>query len=186
MSSSDPGAAAGDQPPRRKPFLQQSHGDMVRSLLLFVAVIALVYGCNTVLADERTPQVETVDYSAQLASAERLADYEVLAPQGLPEGWRATSVDVEETGDAVAWHLGFLSPDDRYVGVEQTSGELDPVIADRIGRPGGATVEVGGRSWKVYRGGRDNALVRVDDGVTTVVNGSPEVKVLRRFAASLR
>lgn len=190
MSSSEPDRPAnGDYAPRRKPFLQQSYGDMVRSLLLFVAVIALVYGCNRVFAEDREPPVTTVDYSSQLDRAEGLADYEVLAPQGLPDGWRATSVDVEQADEeVVAWHLGFLTPDDRYVGLEQTNGDLDPAVAEQIDISATSeTVEVIGRSWRVYRSEvRDNALVHVEEGVTTVVNGSPDVEVLRQFAESLR
>lgn len=161
---------------------------MVRSLLLFVVVIALVYGCNRVLADDTPPPVDTVDYSSQLDSAEQAAGYEVLAPDSLPDGWRATSVDVEQTGDVVAWHLGFLTPDDRYVGLEQTNGDLDPAVAAQIGGvSGGEPIEVAGRRWEVYRNDSgDNALVRVDNGVTTVVNGTPDVDVLLRFAEALR
>ncbi|HET7326408.1 MAG TPA: DUF4245 domain-containing protein [Nocardioidaceae bacterium] len=191
VSSPEPDRADGDYAPRRKPFLQQSYGDMLRSLLLFVVVIALVYGCNSVLADDAETPVHTVEYASQLASAEELADYEVLAPHDLPEGWRATSVDVEqrkdEGKDLVAWHLGFLTPDDHYVGLEQTNGDLDPAVAGQIEPGGGTTIEMDGRSWQVSRSDSgDNALISREQGVTTVVNGSPGIEVLRQFAASLR
>ena len=161
---------------------------MVRSLVLIVAVIALVYGCTQALGRDTETPVDTIDYSARLASAEELADFDVLAPRGLPQGWRATSADVERSGDVVAWHLGFLNPDDRYVGLEQTDGELDEAVAEQIGTGAtGETVEVAGRRWTVYRSdGGDNALVHIEEGVTTVVNGSPDVAVLREFARSLR
>jgi len=189
VSSSRPTEPApGGPPPRRKPFLQQSYGDMVRSMVLLVLLVALVYGCTRLLSPDTEPSVTTIDYTSQLRSAQELAEYEVLAPRGLPEQWRATSADLDRSGDEVSWELGFLSPEERFVGLEQTDGELDAEVARLFeGRQADGTVSAAGRRWQVFRGGTDgdSALVHVDGAVTTVVRGSPDVETLRTFADSL-
>lgn len=163
---------------------------MMRSMLLLALLVALAYGCSQLLQDEpEEPPVDTVDYSSELRGAEEMADYEVLAPEGLSAQWRATSADVERSRGAVAWHLGFLNPDDRYVGLEQTSGELPLNVATLVeGREAADTVSAAGLEWQVFPGreGADNALLHVNGDVTTVVHGSPPVDELVVFADSLQ
>jgi hypothetical protein len=178
----------GDVPRRRTPFLQQSYGDMMRSMVLLAILVALAYGCSQLMETEPEEPVEVIDYSSELRGAEELADYEVLAPEGLPPQWRATSADIDRSGGDVAWHLGFLNPDNRYVGLEQTDGELPLNVATLFeGRQASDTVSSGGLEWQVFSGaeGADNVLVHVDGDVTTVVHGSPPVEELVTFADSL-
>lgn len=162
---------------------------MVRSMALLALLVALAYGCSQLMQTEPEEPVRTVDYSSELRGAEDLADYEVLAPEGLSQQWRATSADVDRSGSVVGWHLGFLNPEDRYVGLEQTNGDLPTNVAGLVeGRQASGTVAAAGLEWQVFRGGDsvDNALVHVDGDVTTVVNGSPAVEELAIFAESLR
>ncbi|MPZ95653.1 MAG: DUF4245 family protein [Propionibacteriales bacterium] len=186
MSSQTPSPADGDQPRRRTPFLEQSYGDLLRSMALIVLLVLVIYGCSRLTETDQETPVTQVDYTSELAGAREAASYDVLAPEGLPDGWRATSVDAAHDGDVLAWHLGFLNPDDEYVGLEQTNGGLDEEIRDGFeGQQRVDTLTVGGRRWDVYDG-EDNVLVNVDGDVTTVVVSRAEVDVLRAFAAALR
>lgn len=174
--------------PRRKSFAEQSFGDLVRSIVLLLLVIGLIWGIGSLFTaeDEERP-VRAVEYSRQLATARDMADYRVLAPRGLAGGWVPTSVDVQSSGVAVRWHLGFLTPGKEYVGLEQ--GDADPQRLARkyVGdlRRSGA-VPVAGEPWQLYRGEIDTALVRRRRDVITIVVGTADTDVLRSFARSLR
>jgi hypothetical protein len=96
-------------------------------------------------------------------------------------------VDLEETDEEVTWHLGFLTPSEAYVGLEQTDGEFAPAVGKLLEdlRPT-RSVDVAGQRWQVHEGdGRDAALVRTGTGVTTVVVGSAGIEELTTFAAAL-
>jgi hypothetical protein len=173
--------------PARKPFVKQSYADILRSMLLIAVLVATAYACGQLMSSDPEPRVRTIDYSDDLAAARDLAPYTVLSPRGLSDGWRATSVDLEETDEEVTWHLGYLTPSEAYVGLEQTDGEFAPAVGKLLEdlRPT-RSVDVAGQRWQVHEGdGRDAALVRTGTGVTTVVVGSAGIEELTTFAAAL-
>lgn len=174
--------------PARKPFVSQSYSDVLRSILVIAVLVATAYACSQLMSSDPERPVRRIDYSADLAAARDLAPYTVLSPRGLPEGWRATSVDLEDTDEEVTWHLGYLTPSEAYVGLEQTNGEFAPAVGAILDdlRPTGS-VQVAGQRWERREGeGPDVALVRTDADVTTVVVGSAGIDELTAFAAALR
>lgn len=171
---------------QRKSFSEQSLGDMARSMLLLVLIVGVIWFVGSLGSDEPVRESRPVDYSGQLASARDLADYPVVAPRGLDSGWVSTSVELEETGGSVRWHLGFLTPSQEYVGLEQTDIEPEALARRHLGKlsPQGA-LTVDGRPWRLYTGETDSALVRRVGEVITVVVGTAPTDTLVTFAASL-
>lgn len=160
--------------------------DMLRSVLLVVVLVLLLWGFSELSDTEREPPVRVVDYSGQLSAARDAADYGVLAPSGLGPAWRATSVELQTSGDAVRWHLGMLTPQDEYVGLEQYDGESATLAAEHLDglRRAGRT-RIDNVTWEIWTGEVDDALVRRDAGVTTVVVGTASPDTLERFTAAL-
>jgi hypothetical protein len=184
MSEVTEGQPTVAQPRRRG---RETSGDMVRSLLVVLALVFVVVA----LAVRPTPdsEVRRFDYSGVLAQAQDQARYDVLAPIGLPDTWRATSARTDSGDGAVTWHVGFVTPADAYAGLEQSDGDagsfVDHLAAD--GRAAG-TVTIGGATWRRVEGGdpEPRALVLRRDGVTTLVVGSASWAELRTLAASLQ
>lgn len=174
-------------PAPRRPRGRQTVGDMVRSLalvLVLVGVAVVFY-----LAGRPDPVVREVQYTDALALARQSASYDVLAPQPLPDGWRATSARARTEGDATTWHLGLVTAAGSYAAVEQSDGERRDFV-DRFAaeaRPGG-TSTVDGTTWRRLADGspEERALVRTVDGVTSLVVGSAGWDELEELAASLR
>jgi hypothetical protein len=159
---------------------------MVGAMLVLFAVIGAYVAFRAVNRTEPESQVRAVDYQQTLEYA-RQTDFPVLAPASLPDGWRATSADF--VPKPARWHLGLLTDENRYVGIEQSRGSLDDMVetyVDRNAVPGKA-VEVDGERWRTWTdSGGDTALGRVEGDVTTLVVGTTGLDVLVDFTETLR
>ena len=165
-----------------------SMGDIARSIAVLGAIILALFALGrlfTVTPDEPT---QSVDYRSAVESSRTVADFELLAPDSLPEGWRATSVRFEPD----SWHLGVLTDEDDYVGLEQVTADTGRAI-ERFAngsRDEGTTV-VEGETWSLRTGPRDDlTYVRRDSaasdgGMTIVVTGSAPRVVMERYISSL-
>ncbi|EGX56314.1 secreted protein [Streptomyces zinciresistens K42] len=133
-----------------------------------------------------TPDLPRVDYRVELLTARRAASYPVVAPQGLPESWKPTSVRFK--GDQFdAWHLGFHTSDGQYVQVQQSADKPARFIEESSqgAKETKVTEKIGDRTWTRYAGGRYDALVYQEKGATTVVSGTGSFGQLRQMAAAL-
>jgi hypothetical protein len=167
--------------------------DMVRSMavvMLLIGAVALI-----TLRPHGGDEIRVVDYSGELAAARVAAPYDVLAPTGLDE-YQATSVRYTPTDDGTVWHLGFVSPQDEYVGLDQTDGDADQLVDDLTegAAPVGgsdASVQLGGREWERYDDGGDHdgerirGLVADTGDATTLVSGTADWPELEAMAAAL-
>lgn len=142
-------------------------------MLLLVLVVGAYVAFREVNRTTPDSPVEPVDWRPAADFAREQADFPVVAPRELPEGWIATSVRYER-GDEQAWHLGVLTDEERYIGLEQSQDSVATMVerfVDEEAEADGST-SVDGRSWEVWRDDRDTALVREADGVTTLVVGT--------------
>jgi hypothetical protein len=165
----------------------ESVGDMVRSMSLVLVVVAVVFLLT--LRSEPHETVHRVGYSEQLQEARRVAAYDVLAPVGLGEGWKATSVRNDNESGEVTWHIGFVTPDESYAAVEQSDGPVTAFLDEFVeGATKSGSETVSGAPWQRFEGGRPElrALVLRGSGVTTMVTGSASFTELRQLASALR
>lgn len=159
--------------------------DIVRSMVVLGLIVLALYGVGQFFT--RTPEQPTrsVDWQPAVESARRSADYPVLAPPSLPDGWRATSARyVPSSG---TWTLGVLTDDEEYLGVEQSTASVTSIV-DRVADGGEAagSAQVADRVWSVTAGPDDRITYasRVD-GVTTVVTGTTEQRDLEAYIGTL-
>jgi hypothetical protein len=160
---------------------------MVRSLLVVLVLVFVVVALNA--RDDSGDDLRPLDYSGALAQARGQASYDVLAPIGLPDSWVPTSARTGRDGDAVTWHLGFVTPSGDYAGLEQSDGDPEALVA-AVAQGGDAagTVAVGGLRWRKVDGGRPekHALVLEGEVVTTAVAGGASWAELETLARSLQ
>jgi Protein of unknown function (DUF4245) len=171
-----------------KPRGSETVGDAVRSLVALLGIVAAIVIAFTVMRpDPRGPQ--SVDYSGILEHVRAEYPYPVLAPTPVPPGWTATSVEQTPAASGNRWRLGFVTDDDGFVGLEQSDGEIESFLADRLEDfTEDGTVEVDGATWQRWiesGDAPDRALVLNQGGVATVVLGTEPYGVLEEFAASL-
>jgi hypothetical protein len=167
-------------------------GDMVRSMAVVLIPVALIAGFVGLLRPS-SETVRDVDWQPVLESARGAADYGLLGPQEVPEGWTATRVAYEtgaSSSDGV-WRMSFVTDDETYVGLVQRAGEETGVVRREVpDLESDGTVTVNGQSWNRYiepgESEPDRALVQQRDDSVVVVIGSGDYSELEEFASWLR
>jgi hypothetical protein len=187
----DEGTAEPQVSPSAARAARSSYANMLRSLLPLVLICLVIVGWQ---AFQRTPEdpVRQVDPASTIRVAADHADYSLVVPTDLPDGYRPTSartnaVDAGE-GAPITLEIGYVTPTAEFAGFVVSD---DPGAAAVRSVLGGAqedgTVELGGATWTrstTQRGEAALALVR--DGVTVLVSGSASEKELETVAAAVR
>lgn len=177
-------------PAPRSPYANGSAANMVRSLLVIGALVALLVA---IVPRVNTVSQPPVDVAGAAAEVVRESGWPIEAPAGLPEGWSASSVRyVRSTGGLMTWHAGYTSPTKNYVAIEQTKNATAEWVAaqtNRARRTG--QVQAAGRTWTTYERGVkvQNSMVAAPTaagGLTTIITGTGTFAELTRFAEALR
>jgi hypothetical protein len=158
-------------------------GDIIRSVAVIGAVILALYGVGRLFSSEPETTVKPIDYESVVAQARPAASFPLVAPSGLPRGWRATSARFQQNG----WHLGVLTDTDDYMGLEQLKSTPDRAV-DRFADDSKSTgtADVAGKTWNVRSGPKGRlTYLRNEDGLTTLVSTSASRRVLEDYIASL-
>ncbi len=161
--------------------------NMVWALLACFVVVAFLMVVTWRPKEER---IKAVEYTAQLEDAKKVAPW-VRGPAPLPAGWTATSVEFRTPEQSpITWHLGVVTNEKKYVGLEQSNVSGTKFQSDELGKTtDDGTSSVEGVTWqrKVLLDRKDeNALVLVGSGVTTIVVGNAGYPALEAFASVLR
>jgi hypothetical protein len=161
--------------------------NMVWALLACFVVVAFLYFVTWRPKEE---EVRAIEYTAQLEDAKKVAPW-IRGPEQLPAGWQATSAQFRAPEQSpITWHLGIVTADKKYVGLEQSNVTGQSYQNEELGKTqDDGTSTVAGVTWqrKTLLERRDEtALVLVGSGVTTIVTGNAGYQTLETFAATLR
>jgi hypothetical protein len=160
--------------------------DMLRSLAVVGVVIVPLW---FIIPHHSKQHVTVIDYSTALSETRRVSAHPVLAPQGLPASWRATSVSsTGGSGRPIVFHLGFVTPAGDYAAVEESDGPAAAYLVTLEGKAPQslAPVAVGAAQWRQLRGADGRlALVSPSTPMTVVVKGTAKLAELTTLAASL-
>jgi hypothetical protein len=168
---------------------QRSFGGMLAALLVLVLVVVGYVVIRALVTPDRATSEPTVDYSEVVPQAKKAARFHLVAPPRLPHGWSATSVRFDP-GPPEHWHLGVLTPEQRYVGLEQGARPVAEMVDEYVDKAASRqrATDVAGRTWSTYTdAGGDLAFVRGDKMATTLVVGHDVSRSqLEAYVASLR
>lgn len=166
-------------------------GDMVRSIVVVLIPVAFIAGLVGLIRPS-SETIRDVDWEPALDAARSAAPFTVVGPEGLPDGWTATSADYAPGVSAAdgSWRLNLVTDDREYVGIIQRPGEIDLVVSQELPEyePDGVST-VSGQSWERYaEQGRDadRALVADRGDSVVIVLGSGDYSALESFVDSLR
>jgi hypothetical protein len=166
---------------------ERSFAGLVAAMLLLLLVVGAFVVIRDSVRQEPANPVEPVEWRGAATYARQEAAFDLLAPRRLPPGWYATSVRFER-GDDQSWHLGVLTDEGRYVGLEQTTDSPSTMVEEFVDQEAerGDDVVVEGQTWQAWADDKDEALVLEGDDVTTLVVGTVSQEVLADFVRTLR
>lgn len=157
---------------------------MVITMALVLVVVGFIalYGGGVIFAPAGRPvegNVPTADVVRGFTQAQNL-DFPVTVPRGVPASWHPNSFTVSTPQVGGAGTLptvrgGWVTPDDTFITLIESSGDPDQVLAAEIGAVGPAkgTVEAGGASWDVTTGRRSEAAwIRTTGKTTYLITGN--------------
>lgn len=164
-------------------------GDIFRSVVVIGVILLVLFGIGRFFTDNPEDPVSSVDYERTLQQIRTTTDIDVLAPESLPEGWRATSARFEPgaTDADGTWHLGVITDDDEYLGLEQSSLSVKRA-AERWAADSeeAGSAQVAGQVWSVRAGPRDRTTYVVRNGDrTTLVTGTVPPEEIEDYISSL-
>jgi hypothetical protein len=190
--TSQPPAGA---PPTPSPAVQRANrlsaANMFRSLAPLVVICLLVVAWVTFRQPDVDP-VREIDPSSTLALAAARAGYPLVAPAGLPDGYRVTSARTDaggaDPGDPVTLEIGYVTPSEEFAGfVVSDDARADAVTGVLAGAEEQGAVDAGGQTWTRSTTARgETALWREDAGVAVLVTGSATDDELAEVAGAVR
>jgi hypothetical protein len=166
---------------------QRSFSGMIGAMLVLLLVVGAFVVFRGLFRTDTEVTVRAVDYQRTQSFAQEQVDFPILAPETMPEGWRATSVRF--VPEPPRWHLGVLTDEDRYIGLEQSRSSEKKMVETYVDRDAvrGEPVQAAGDTWQTWTDeDGDTALTRVQDDVTVLVVGTPGVEVLVDYVETLR
>jgi hypothetical protein len=167
---------------------QRSFPGMVGAMVVLLLVIGAFVGFRDLNRTDPADPVKAVDYKSPLRFARDEAHFPVLGPTRLPEGWIATSARFENV-DEESWHLGLLTGQREYVGLEQSGDSVSTMVEEFVDGDAvrGGDVTVDGAPWETWSSADgDRALVREAGDVTTLVVGTVPESTLEKFITTLK
>jgi hypothetical protein len=171
---------------------ERTSGGLVGAMLVTVLAVLAFVAFRAVTTDKEPTPVRAVDYASLVTSARADERLFILAPSRLPLGWKATSATYAP-GAQPTWHLGTLTDDGKYVGVEEARTSIEDLVEEHVdvGAERGRDVTIAGETWQTWTDeGGDYAVARSHRaGGETVeswlVVGTAAEDEVRDFAASL-
>lgn len=168
--------------------------DMVRTLAVIIGAVAVLLLLVPASPRVTQPGPDPVAAAATVQSDLGFAPA-VVAPGDLGTGWTTRYARAETAAGLRQWRLGYLSPDERLVDVQQarsatvgwlTRDEALPAISGApadldavLGRRGGAVeVTIGRQSWWQFERGDGTVALAVALGETVVVVSGTSQRVL--------
>ena len=167
---------------------QRSFSGLVGAMVVLLLVVAVFVAFRDVNRNSPQNPVQAIEYTEDVVYYRTQATFPLLAPPALPDGWKATSQEFIATKPQ-SWHLGVLTASGHYIGLEQGSDSEPAMVSKFVDEHAtrGKPVQVDGATWNAYSdSGGDEALVRTQGGVTTVVVGSVSQEQLVKYVESLR
>ncbi len=184
----------------KRPRSQQTVGDMLRTLLVvggFVLFLVVM-----VWRPWHHTAIKSVDWRAAATVAAGAKIVPVVGPTALPKDWVATSARLDVVNGGRAWHIGFVTPTNKYAAVGVTNISAIDYINTVMPEPSftgvtagavkSGTAVIDGVTWTTYDVPRtdNHALVRTDkNGITYAVYGTAgyrELTLLLRALAPIQ
>ncbi len=116
---------------------------MLVTLSLTVVIVLLV-------PRDDTNRIQPVDYVGITQTVQASVDQTLIAPK-LEAEWWVNAARVEKDLGVETWYVGYITPDDQYIGLTQAFESNPSWLANKLqGNWLDVTVEIEGRTWEIW------------------------------------
>lgn len=167
---------------------QRSFSGLVGAMLVLILFVAAFVVFRAFVRDDPEVDAPALDYITPARFARETADFPILAPASVPDGWKATSVEFVQQPEQ-EWRVGFLTDEEEYIGIEQAQRPIPDMVEDFVDEEAvqGEDVTIEGEQWQSWTDeGGDLAFALEADGVTSLVVGTVPRAQLVAFVESMR
>lgn len=166
----------------------------VRNLVLSLTVtIGLMAAMVLGLPRDDSNRLTPVDYIQVAQEAQASVDRQVFAPV-IPEDWWSNGARLENELDVQSWYLGFVTPDNQFIGMSQAFESNPSWLALTLqGNWQDGEVSVEGKTWQIWPtltpknppGTKEYAMVHEFDGSAVVLFGTADKEDFLKLAAEI-
>jgi hypothetical protein len=162
-------------------------------VIALVASLAVVLFLVLVVVRPTPAPADAVDYASIAAEAQPGVDTALAIPI-LPPGWNANAASLQSSrGDSFLWYVGFVTPEDQFLALEQgidtESGWREDFLGDTV--PTGE-ITIDGVDWDIYDqresddpGNYAYSLATTVSGSEFLVHGTASDNEFALFASAL-
>ncbi|MFZ4842376.1 DUF4245 domain-containing protein [Mycetocola saprophilus] len=151
--------------------MRKTVNNLVYSLLATVALVAVMV---IIVPRSDKPTDRSVDYTVVAGQVQESQDAHLASPK-LPKSWSANYAEVRSKTSVKSWEIGFLTPDQKFIGMAQGLNANDSWTSLMLKNsvPTGTTT-IDGVQWTVYdnRDSRDDKIGNVHYGLATQAGSS--------------
>lgn len=146
---------------------------MLVTLSLTVVIVLLV-------PRDDTNRIQPVDYVGITQTVQASVDQTLIAPK-LETDWWVNAARVEKDLGVETWYVGYITPDDQYIGLTQAFESNPSWLANKLqGNWLDVTVEIEGRTWEIWptllpsvpKGTKEYAMVHSFGDQAVVIYGT--------------
>ena len=191
MTAAGPTDSTPPPPPPTDRAARFNAANMLRSLAPLVLIALLIVGYQAFKSSGET-NVHPIDPTSTERLAADQAGYPLLAPTGLPAGYRPTSArtdaDPDRTGEPVTLQIGYVTPSQEFAGFVQSDDLKDDAVTSVLdGAQQQGTVDLAGTAWTRSTNARgETVLSRKAGDAVVLVSGSASEKELETVAGAVR
>ena len=114
----------------------------VRNLIYSLLVtLALTLAIVMIVPRDDGNRIQPVDYSAITETVQASVDKKLIAP-ALATDWWVNAARVEKDLGVETWYVGYITPDDQYIGLTQAFESNTSWLANKL-HPYGVSLEPG-------------------------------------------
>lgn len=125
----------------------QTARNLIAALVMSLGIVVLIM--LVVVRPDPAPRA-AVDYVAVAAEAQPTVDETLVAPS-LPDGWSSNSARLQTSGGVTSWYIGFISPEQQFIGMTQGIDANPTWLAAQLGQSRQAQpVTVEGTTWQTH------------------------------------
>ena len=169
---------------------KQTVRNLMFSLLVSVGLVsAMVLG----LPRDDSNRLNPVAYLQIAEEAKASVNKEILAP-AIPADWWSNGARLENELDVQSWYLGFVTPDNQFIGMSQAFESNPSWLALTLqGNWQDGEVSVEGKTWQIWPtltpsnppGTKEYAMVHEFGGSAVVIYGTAKKEDFLQLAAEI-